>query len=113
MKLNYHQNLTLERWATFSITRQILMIASEINRAGSWIAKNDFSEVKLCYERAMELLYLTIATLKDKKKLRELLRFKEMLAMLYIKDSPDINENSSLLKVLVLLDKNSYLLLNP
>lgn len=59
----------------------------------------------------MELLYLTAANLKDFKKLRELLRFKEMLAMLYTKDILSIGENSKLLKALVLLDKDSFQLL--
>ena len=88
------------------------MIANELNRAGNWIAKNDFTEAKLCYERAMELLYLTVDILKDFKKLRELLRFKEMLAQLYIKDKLSITENASLLSALVLLDKGSYQLLH-
>ncbi|MEW6687042.1 MAG: hypothetical protein AB1393_12705 [Candidatus Edwardsbacteria bacterium] len=111
MKLNYHPTLTEEKWATFSTSQQILMIANELNRAGNWIAKSDFSEAKLCYERAMELLFLTIATLKDHKKLRELLRFKEMLATLYAKDVLSNSENSSLLKALILLDKGSFQLL--
>lgn len=113
MKLRHHPNLTEERWAKFPFSQQILMIGTELNRAGNWIAKDDFAEVKRCYERAMELLYLTIGVLKDRKKLCELLRFNEMMAMLYIKQKISIKENANFLKTLLLLDKDSYLLLNP
>ncbi len=108
MNLKYHKTLTEEKWSKFPFFKQILMIANELNRASKWIEKNDFLEVKFCYERSFELLYLTIETLKDKRKLRELLRFKEMMAMFYTKDKPDIKQNLTLLKALILLDKDSF-----
>ena len=108
MKLKYHRNLTKERWAQFPFFQQILMIANELHRASKWIETGDFFEVKLCYERAFELLYLTVEVLQEKRKLRELLRFKEMLALLYIKKKPLLSENKGLEKVLILLDKESF-----
>jgi hypothetical protein len=111
MKLKYHTTLTEEKWGKFDFYKQILMIANELNRAKNWIEKKDFREVKLCYERAFELLYLTIEIRNNKKKLRELLRFKEMLGMLYMKDYPTLKENFNLLKILVSLDKDSFKML--
>lgn len=108
MKLKYHRNLTKEKWSQFPFFQQILMVANELHRASKWIEKGDFSEVKLCYERAFELLYLTIAVLQERRKLRELLRFKEMLALLYVKKRPLLSENESLERVLILLDKESF-----
>ncbi|MBI5682133.1 MAG: hypothetical protein HZC45_03035 [Deltaproteobacteria bacterium] len=108
MNLKYHKTMTKEKWRSFPFYKQILMIANELNRAGNWIEKGDFVEVRYCYERAFELLYLTIATLSRKNKLRELVRFKETLAGLYIKKIPIIKENLSLLNVLVSLDKDSF-----
>lgn len=108
MKLKYHRDLTKERWSQFPFFQQVLMVANELHRANKWIEKGDFSEVKLCYERALELLYLTIEVLQEKRKLRELLRFKEMLALLYIKKKPLLLENKGLEKVLILLDKESF-----
>jgi predicted membrane-bound spermidine synthase len=106
------------------------MIANELNRAGKWIEKKDFNEVKLCYERAFELLYLTVETLssqsgpvsrhnelplvidgRDNKKLKELLRFKEVLATLYIDNNPSVKQNFDLFKVLVSLSKESFSML--
>ena len=112
MRLKHHRDLTKERWFQFPFFQQILMVANELNRAANWIKKGDFSEVKLCYERAFELLYLTIGTLQGRGKLREILRFKEMLALLYSKEKPLLQENSKLEKVLILLDRESFLKLN-
>lgn len=89
------------------------MIANELNRAKNWLEKKDLSEVKLCYERAIELLCLTIEVLKEKRKLKELLRFKEMLAMQYSDNFARPKENLDLLRVLVSLDKDSFAMLNP
>ena len=112
MNLKYHKTLTSAKWSNFPFFKQILMIANELNRANKWIEKGDFLEVKFCYERAFELLYLTIEVLEDKRKLKELLRFKEVLAMLYNQKRPKSEDNLKLLNVLILLDKESFLLLN-
>ena len=108
MRLKYHRDLTKEKWSQFPFFQQILMVANELHRANKWIEKGDFSEVKLCYERAFELLYLTVEIPPKERKLRELLRFKEMLALLYVKKKPLLSENKSLEKVLILLDKESF-----
>ena len=108
MKLKYHRTLTQEKWSTFSTSQQILMIANELNRAGHWIKKNDLCEAKFCYERAIELLCLTVETLNNHKKIRELLRLKEMLALLYTKKTLNSEENSALLKTLLLLDPDAW-----
>lgn len=111
MNLKYHKTLTKDKWASFPFSKQILMIANELNRANKWIEKEDFNESRHCYERAFEILYLTIEVLKDKRKLREILRFKEVLAGLYNERTPTLKENKNLLKVLILLDKDSFSIL--
>ena len=115
MTLKYHKTLTIEKWSLFPFSRQILMIANELNRANKWIEKEDFNELKFCYERAFELLYLTIQALAGEKPknhqsflLKEILRFKEMLAYLYNKSTPSLEENKRLLKTLLLLDKEAF-----
>ena len=109
MTLKYHKTLTREKWGSFPFHKQVLMIANELNRAKNWIEKKDAGELALCYERAFELLYLTIEVLKEKNKRRELLRFKEMLGELYLKKPPLLEENMQLLKALLSLDRNAYL----
>jgi len=113
MDLKYHTTLTPERWAAFGFSRQILMIANELNRAGSWLEKNDIAEAKRNYERAFELIYLTILFQKSSSRLKELLRFKELLAELYVDDAPAFEQNAALLNVLIMFDKDSYAALSP
>jgi hypothetical protein len=109
MKLKHYKNLTPLKWKEFPFYKQILMIGSEIMRAGKWIEKKDIEEVRDCYERALELLYLTIETCEEKKRLREILIFKEALLSLYLK--PEIKENKNLLKILFLMTKETEFLI--
>lgn len=113
MNLKQHKTLTIEKWSSFSFGRQILMIANELNRAKNWITKNDLHEVKLCYERAFELLYLTIANVKERYRRKELLRLKEVLAELYASEELLLKKNAQLYMVTISLSAESYNLLNP
>jgi hypothetical protein len=112
MDLKYHKSLTFEKWQVFPFYKQILMIANELNRAGVWIQKNDFAETHLCYARALELVYLTEGVLKQNRLLAEFLRFKEMLCLLYSQESPDKEFNDKLMRALIMLDTQSFNLLN-
>ncbi len=69
------------------------MIANELNRAKNWIEKNDLQEVSNCYERALELLDLTVEITKSGNRLKEYLRLREMMGELYIekKGMPKLN----------------------
>lgn len=113
MKLKQHPTLTKEKWARFPLSQQVLMIGNELGRAGHWLKKKDFAEVRQCYGRALELIYLTCALLKKKYQLKEFLRFKEALLGLYVKARPTSRENSALSRVLFTLDKDSYNILHP
>ena len=83
-KLKLHKNLKPERWGKFSVRQRELMIANELNRAKNWIEKNDLEEVNNCYERALELLDLTVEITKSGNRLKEYLRLREMIGKLYI-----------------------------
>lgn len=109
MQLKHHKNLTYDKWSRYSRAQQILMIGTELNRAKNSILRNDFCEVKNCYERALELLHLTIEGITKSTELKEFLRFKEILGLLYIQKSPQINFNNKLYKALLTLNKDSYL----
>jgi hypothetical protein len=113
MELKHHKTLSFEKWKTFTFSRQVLMIANELNRAGVWIGKSDLLEAKLCYERALELIWLTVPGVKNIRKLRELLRLRGVLALRYLDVPADLNENKKMMNALLLLDKDSYNLLNP
>ncbi len=110
MKLKYHKNLDKAKWLSFSIERRILMIVTEFVRAKNWIEKEDFEEVKYCYERALGLLDLTLTTVKGNL-LRELCRFREILAGSYWERRFNKEINQKLYNTLLSLNKNSFNLL--
>ncbi|KKP32816.1 MAG: hypothetical protein A2312_00085 [Candidatus Staskawiczbacteria bacterium RIFOXYB2_FULL_32_9] len=66
------------RWFDFSLAEQMANIGSEIGRAINW-SKRDIKMSRASFERALELLDLTIIDVKNKKRLKELLRVREML----------------------------------
>ena len=108
MDIKPRKVLTIEKWQQFPFYKQILMIANELNRAKNWLSKKDFQEVKGCYERALELADLTVDVLIDKRYLKELLRFREVLAEMYIDNEFAEKQNNKLITVLLLFDKDSY-----
>jgi len=77
--MNYeHKQLAAGRWQKLNFFEQMANIGSEIFRTISWRAKNkEYSE--RAFERALELLDLTIADAKNVKRLRELVRLREVL----------------------------------
>ena len=107
-KLKLHKNLDGRKWETFDNGKQLLMIANELNRAKNWIITEDLEEITNCYERAFELLDLTISITRNKNKLKELLRFREMLAIQYVSKEKHIRKTEQLFNVLISLDKHSY-----
>lgn len=56
---------------------QMANVGSEVGRAINWRDKNGENS-QLAFERALELLDLTIDDSKNKKRLRELLRLREV-----------------------------------
>jgi HEPN domain-containing protein len=92
---------------------QILNIASELQRANSWIRRQRPDLVNLCYERVLELIDLTVEDPRWGRQLKELLRAREMLGQLYSKLSKNSELNQEILKNLVLLNPEAYRILYP
>ena len=95
-----------EKWIKYTKEQQILMIANEINRAKNAILNNYNEDAKCCYERALELIVLTIDDLKWRNNLKEIIRCKEVVASLYIE--MNINLNNLLYKCLIQLNSKAY-----
>ena len=77
MKL--HHDLNAARWQKFNIFEQMANIGAEVGRALNWQKKSP-KDSMMAFERALELLDLTIADPKNKIRLKELLRLRETLA---------------------------------
>jgi len=106
--LVHHKKLTLEKWSKYTRGQQVLMIGNELNRATNLLKNNMIPEVKNCYERAMELTDLTSADIKWKGHLKELRRFREVLAELYYIKNGEAELNLRLYKCLIEMIPEAY-----
>lgn len=79
-----HTSIAPERWSAFSFDQQILMIANELRRAGKLTAPADDARRANAYERVLQLTDLTIQTAPRRAARRELLRWRDLAAALYV-----------------------------
>jgi hypothetical protein len=96
-----HAGLSRERWATYSLDQQILMIANEMNRASSMLADADRQRRLNSYERVLRLADLTIATQSRHGVRRELLRWRDLIADLFVRTESDARDHADALRVLL------------
>jgi hypothetical protein len=81
MRANHqHRQLAAGRWEELSFAEQMSNVGSEIERTISWKAKGRADFARRAFERALELLDLTIADSRNRGRLRELSRVREALA---------------------------------
>ncbi|MFH0948183.1 MAG: hypothetical protein V1833_04200 [Elusimicrobiota bacterium] len=77
--MNYqHKQLAGGRWFELTFLEQMANIGSDVNRTIIWKNKNSEYSTK-SIERALELLDLTIADIKNRTRLKELTRLRETL----------------------------------
>lgn len=74
-----HKNAAAGRWNEFSLMEQLANIGSEVFRAINWKNKNNKNYSDMAFERALELFDLTIAAPKNRTRLREITRARELL----------------------------------
>lgn len=90
--MKIHKDLTQERWNSFSFFTQLANVGTDIERTIQWKNKGNQVYSMQAFERALELLDMTIADPKNKgSKRKELLRAREALADYFVFD----NEYSS------------------
>lgn len=82
-----HKGLTHERWNNFSLLQQLAHIGSEVERTIIWKEKGDLEYSKMALFRALELIDLTVADPKNKKRLKEVLRSREALVDHFMYDN--------------------------
>lgn len=74
-----HASLAAGRWQALSLIAQLANIGSEVERALNWQAKRNSEYSRLAVLRALELLNLTIADPRHRRRLKELTRLREAL----------------------------------
>jgi hypothetical protein len=82
-----HKDLATGRWQTLSFLEQMANIGSEIERTIKWKQKGNREYQRLAFERALELLDLTIEDRNNLARLREIVRVREALADFFAFDN--------------------------
>ncbi len=98
-----HSNLTAEKWSQFTLDQQILMIGNEMNRAKKFLDSADFDRLRNCYERILTLTDLTIRVNRKSTLRRELLRWRDLIAELFLSVDPDRLDHLAAFQSLLLM----------
>lgn len=82
-----HKDLMGDPWNRLSIAEQMANVGCDVERAIRWRNKGNLEYSRNAFERALELLMFTIADSKNKKRLKELCRLKEVLVDYFFGDN--------------------------
>lgn len=101
--MTQHASLTSERWSAFALDQQILMIGNEMNRGKRFIELGNVTLLKGAYERVLRLVDLTVEVQKRYGLRRELLRWRDLIAEMYLQPEPDSAQHAAAFRALLLL----------
>ena len=101
--MSQHATLTPERWARFTLDEQVLMIANEMHRTTRLHLAADSGARERAYERVLRLVDLTVATRPSRTLRRELLRWRDLVAALFVCGDAAPAEHRAALRALLLL----------
>lgn len=99
--MTQHSSLSPERWASFRLEQQLLMIGNEMNRASKLFAPGDRTRLLGAYERVLRLVDLTVAVNERPSLRRELLRWRDLVAALYVAETPSQDEHRAAFRCLL------------
>ncbi len=99
--MTQHASLSPERWSSFSLDRQILMIANEMNRAGKLMGPQGRDRCRAAYERVLNLTDLTVRVQHKRTLRREILRWRDLVAELYVAENPDAVRHAAAFRLLL------------
>ena len=74
-----HNDLAAGRWKEFSFVEQMANIGSEVERALNWRVTNNAAYSQKAFERALELIDLTLDSVKGFARLKEVARTREAM----------------------------------
>ena len=87
--MTQHAGLDPARWSRLSRDQQVLMIAKEMNRARKLTSDEDRERRLNSYVRILQLTDLTVRVQTGRAFRRELLRWRDLVAELYVAARPD------------------------
>ena len=103
-----HAGLSRERWAAYPLGTQLLMIANEMNRASKLMASADHGRLLSSYERVLALTDLTIGVNARRSLRRELLRWRDLVASLYIAPTAEPGTHGEVFRALLQLHPETW-----
>ncbi len=109
--MKFHPSLTVERWRSFPWDKRLLNIAAELSRAKNLIRDKEYDWANQAIARALELVDLTVEAGTDDKPpffLRELLRFRELLAGFYVSEEKEDREFITMFRGFLDLDPDVH-----
>lgn len=74
-----HRDLAAGRWKELPLLERMANIGGEVERALSWRAKNNAEYSRKAFERALELVDLTLEYSQKRSHLKEIARLRETL----------------------------------
>jgi hypothetical protein len=98
-----HADLSAERWNLFTLDQQILMIANEMNRAAKLMGVLDQERRQACYERALQLVDLTLGLEHGLSLKRELRIWRGVIADLHARKASEPATHRTAFKLLLQL----------
>jgi hypothetical protein len=101
--MSQHANLSPDRWSAFSRDQQILMIGNEMNRGNHLLRLGDMPGLQRVYERVLRLVDLTVEVQTAYGLRRELLRWRDLIAELFIAPEPRAAEHRDAFRALLLM----------
>jgi len=82
-----HKELASGRWFKLSLLEQLANIGSDVVRTIKWKNEGDLECSREAFERALELIDLTVADSKNRGRLKEILRAREALVDYFLFDN--------------------------
>jgi hypothetical protein len=93
-----HKDLAAGRWSQLSFLEQMANIGSEVERALNWRAKHNVAYCEQAFERSLELIDLTLDSVKGFARLKELARLRETIADYFFGTNQFVSTEESLKK---------------
>ena len=103
-----HAGLTAASWARLDRDRQLLSVAAEMSRATTALTRGEMDACRNCYERVLAMAELTVGGTSSRSLRRELLRWRDLVAELFVADSPDPVTHDAVHRALLLLVPSTF-----
>jgi hypothetical protein len=102
-----HADLSPERWAQFPFAQQVLMVGNEMNRGLHHLQTQSWDRARGSYERVLNLVDLTVGLPLARSRRRELLRWRDLVAALYLERTPAVGAHVEAFRCLLRLTPES------